>query len=88
MSESDWESIDGFLTVLDQTEQSATEWKLSTLKAREAIEGLPNFQRDIRRATRKTVAQFDVLTTNLDNTLDMLHRARTTLNQLKLSQDL
>ena len=76
------EDIDEFLTTLNTTEQSVSEWKQATLQSRQTIDGLPNIQREMRQAALKTVGQFDLLTTNLDNTLSMFQRIKIALLQL------
>ena len=76
------EDIDELLTTLNTTEQSLSEWKQATLQTRQIIDGLPNIQREMRQAARKTVSQFDLLTTNLDNTLSMFQRIKIALLKL------
>ena len=65
-TEEDREALDEFLTTLDSTEQNLSDWKQATLQSRGVIDDLPNVQRDMRQAARKTVSQFDVLTANLN----------------------
>ena len=76
------DDVVGFLTTLDETEQSVSDWKNSVVQANCTINELPNFQRDMSRGIRKVSAQFETLTSNLDGTLDMLQDARATCNGL------
>ena len=72
------EGTNEFLVTLDETEQGILDWKTSVFEARGTIEEMPNFQREMRRGTRRIVEQFEALTSNLDNTLDMIQEARAT----------
>ena len=72
------EEIDGFLTTLEETEQSVSVFKDSVIGGRATIDQLPNFQREMRSGARKIVDEFETLTSNLDDTLDMIQEARAT----------
>ena len=72
----------GFLwcALVYETEQSVSGWKNSVVIANGAISELPNFQKDMTRAIRRVSEQFEILTSNLDDTLDMIQEARATYN--------
>ena len=72
------DGVDEFLGTLNETEQSVLTWKNSVVEANGTIDTLPNFQRDMSRGARKVIEQFETLTSNLDDTLDMLQQARAT----------
>ena len=74
------DDVDKFLATLDETEQSISDWKNSVFDANSAISQLPNFQRDMSRGMRRVSEQFETLTSNLDDTLDMIQEARATYN--------
>ena len=77
------DGVDEFLGTLDETEQSVLTWKNSVIEANGTIDMLPNFQRDMSRGARKVIEQFETLTSNLDDTLDMIQQARATyINRL------
>ena len=69
---------DEFLGTLDEIEQSVLTWKDSVIEAKGTIDMLPNFQRDMSRGARKVIEQFETLTSNLDDTIDMIQQARAT----------
>ena len=83
----DWDEINQLIDALDLSEKSMSDWKRAVVETRGTIDGLPNIQRDMRRAARKTVAQFDILIQNLDATLDMIYRVRSTMQRLVQSQE-
>ena len=69
---------DEFLNTLDKTEQNVSDWKNSVVAANGTISELPNFQRDMSRGIRRVSEQFQTLTSNLVDTLDMIQEARAT----------
>ena len=77
---SEVDDVDEFLATLDETEQSVSDWKNSVVGANGTISELPNFQRDMNRGIRRVSEQFETLTSNLDDTLDMIQEARATYN--------
>ena len=79
------DGVDEFLGTLDETEQSVLDWKNSVLAANGTIDTLPNFQKEMSRGARRVIEQFETLTSNLDDTLDMIQEARTTyISRLEL----
>lgn len=74
------EDIDNFLVTLDQAEENVSDWKAALVGGREAIDGIPNYQRDMRRGARKVVEHLETLVSNLDDTLDMVQDAKATCN--------
>ena len=74
------DETDEFLETLDETEQSVTGMKRSVINANDTINELPNFQRHMSRGVRRVSEQFETLTSNLDDTLDMIQEARATYN--------
>ena len=70
--------VDEFLGTLDETEQSVLTWKNAVVEANGTIDALPNFQRDMSRGAHRVIEQFKTLTSNLDDTLDMIQEARAT----------
>jgi hypothetical protein len=72
------DDVDEFLATLDETEQSVSGWKNSVVVANGTISELPNFQRDMNKGIRRVSEQFETLTSNLDDTLDMIQQARAT----------
>ena len=74
------DDVDEFLATLDETEQSVSGWKNSVVVANGTISELPNFQRDMNRGIRRVSEQFETLTSNLDDTVDMIQEARATYN--------
>ena len=74
------DDVDKFLATLDETEQGVSGWKNSVVVANGTISELPNFQKDMTRGIRRVSEQFEILTSNLDDTLDMIQEARATYN--------
>ena len=74
------DDVDEFPATLDETEQSVSGWKNSVVVANGTISELPNFQRDMNMGIRRVSEQFETLTSNLDDTLDMIQEARATYN--------
>ena len=74
------DDTDEFLETLDETEQSVTGMKRSVINANDTINELTNFQRHMNRGVRQVSEQFETLTSNLDDTLDMIQEARATYN--------
>ena len=70
--------MDVFLATLDETEQAVSAWKHSAVEARATIDSLPNVQREMSRAARKIVEEFDTLASNLTDTLAMIQEAKFT----------
>ena len=72
------DGVDEFLGTLDEMEQGVLAWKDSVVETKGTMDMLPNFQREMRRGARKVIEQFETLTSNLDDTLDMIQEARAT----------
>ena len=72
------DGVDEFLGTLNETEQNVLTLKNSVVEANGTFAMLPNFQRDMSRGARKVIEQFETLTSNLDDTLDMIQQARAT----------
>ena len=83
---SDWEGVDEFLDTLDGLEQAVSQWKSAVLTSREPMKEMAQFQGDLRKGAGKTSEQLDILIANLDNTLDMTQRVRSTLRRIEWSQ--
>ena len=77
---SELDKVDEFLATLYETEQGVSSWKNSVVDANGTINGLQNFQKDVSLGIRKVSEQFETLTSNLDDTLDMFQEARATIN--------
>ncbi len=75
-TEDDREAIEVFLIALDDTETSISGFKTAALSTRQIMSEQPNYQRDMRKAIREIVEQYDILVTNLDETLEMIQQAR------------
>ena len=81
------DNVDKFLATLDETEQSVSAWKNSVVNTNGTFSKLPNFQKDMNKGIHRVGEQFEALTSNLDNTLDMIQEARATYNS-RLGQEL
>ena len=77
---SDADGVDKFLTTLDETEQSVSDWKNLVVYVNGIINGLPNIQRDMVAGAQRVSEQFETLASNLDDSLDMIQEARATYN--------
>ncbi len=77
---SEVDEVGEFLATLDENEQSVSRWKNSVIEANGTINELPNFQRDMNKGIRRVSEQFETLTSNLDDTLDMIQEAKAICN--------
>ena len=75
------EEFDGFLVTLDETGQAVLGWKHSVVQVRAMINSLPNVQREMARGARRIVGEFDTLTSNLDDTLNMIQEVELTIRR-------
>ena len=82
-SSEDLGDIDQFVTTMDGVESSLSEWKTASLELRGTISVLPNIERTMNRALRRTVEEFDVLVANIDKTLDMMARTKAIVDSVK-----
>ena len=82
-SSEDLGDIDQFVTTMDGVESNLSEWKTASLEVRGTISALPNIERTMNRALRRTVEEFDVLVANIDKTLDMVARTKAIVDSVK-----
>ncbi len=75
-TEDDWEAIEIFFKALDGAEAGISFFRNTALSTRKIMSELPNYQRQMRKAIREIVEQYDILVTNLDETLEMMQQAR------------
>ena len=73
----DFEAVKEFLSVLDGTQNATSKMANQVIVLRNTLDGIPNVQRHLSSAKRRTVEQYDVLTGNLDNTLALFDKLET-----------
>ena len=85
-TDEDWKSIEEFKSILDDTETSISDMKTQAISARDTINAVPNFQRDLRKAIRKTVQQYDMLIGNINRNIEMILKMKVALTSLERSR--
>ena len=78
----DRDSVEELLSTLDTTESNVAGLRNSVYAVGGFLSQLPNFQKDLRRAVRKTVDQYDILIENLDHNLDVFGRIKASVRAL------
>ena len=81
-TEEDWKAIEEFRSSLDDTETSIADMKTEAINARDTISAVPNFQRDLMKANRRTVQQYDKLIGNIDSNLELIMKMKVALSSL------
>ena len=82
-TDDDWQQIDEFIATLDDVESSISELRKQAVDAGDAMGQLPNLQKEIMRASRKTKLQYEILIANLDDTIELLQKLKASANSLK-----
>ena len=78
----DWESLKELLSTIDTVAGNVAGLRDSVSATGEFLTQLPNIQKDLRRAIRKTVDQYDTLTENLDHNLGVFRRIKSSVKAL------
>ena len=81
-SDDDWDAVENLLSIAVAAENQLSELSTSVTVARDTTEQIPNLQRKIRQASRKTATELHMLAQNLDRLVGMLRKIRATLDSL------
>ena len=73
-TDADWESIDELQQTLDTMENIIRDLKGQVIGAQDTMTQLPNFQRDLKKASRKAVNQYGILIENLDKNIGLFQK--------------
>ena len=82
-TDEDWKAMEGLKTSMDNAELGVSSMKTQAIGTLEVMDAIPNYQRDLKKASRRTSEQYNILIGNINGTLEMILRMKVSLTSLE-----
>ena len=82
-TDEDLKAIEGLKTSMDNAELGVSSMKTQAIGTLEVMDAMPNYQRDLKKASRRTSEQYNILIGNINGTLEMIQRMKVALTSLE-----
>ena len=79
----DWKAIEELQASMTDAETGVSSMKTQASRMLEVMDAIPNYQKDLKEASRRTSEQYTLLIGNINGTLEMIQRMKVSLTSLE-----